>query len=64
MSFFYIALEEIEDSKKEHIQNQSIAHRGSKADKFEDFLKLFDKQTKKHEAENHATNISMLNKKL
>ncbi len=62
-----MALEQIEEDMNRNIQNTSIAVRGSNSEKFDDFLKLFDKKTgiKKVETDNHhKSNMSMLNKKL
>ena len=64
VSFFYLVLEQIEDEKRETIQNEAISSRGAKSDKFDDFLKLFDKKSISSEKEAHDKNISMLDKEL
>jgi len=64
VSFFYIALEQIEDEKREAIQHNAIATRGSKSEKLEEFLKLFDKKKKQDKVSDHESNLAMLSKKL
>ena len=74
MSFFYTSLEQIEDDKREVIQSQAISARGSKSQKLDDFLKLFDKKKKEDKVvdhksniakvDNHKSNIAKLNKKI
>ena len=44
MSFFYISLEQIYDDKREQIKYQAISSRGAQLEKFDEFLKEFDKK--------------------
>lgn len=64
MSFFYIALDQVDDERREAIQSQAIAVRGSKTEKLEDFLKLFDKKKIKLKEDDHQSNLAMLHQKL
>lgn len=64
MSFFLIALEQIDDERREGIKNQAIATYGAKSEKIDEFLKIFDKEKQKKAEVNHANNIAMLHKKL
>jgi len=64
VSFFNISLEQIEDDKREQIQHQAIAHRGSKYEDINEFLKIFDKKKKENKEIDHRGNLDMLNKKL
>lgn len=64
MSFFNISLEQIEDEKREQIQHQAIANRGSKYEDLDEFLKLFDKKKKEKKDSDHKANLAMLNMKL
>ena len=64
MSFFYTAIEQIEDERREDIQFQAIAVRGAKYEDFKEFLEMFDKKKEISEQDLHKSNLAMLNKKL
>lgn len=59
-----MALDEVEDAKREAIQHNAIATKGSTAENIEDFLKLFDKRKVVEKESDHKANLALLNKKL
>lgn len=64
MSFFYIALDQLDDERRESIKSQAIATYGARGEKIDEFLKLFDKKKVKLKEDDHKSNMAMLHQKL